>query len=329
MNMKRYNLLQCFTAFITFVLISIFFSAGDASAKVQIVASLPDLGAIAREIGGDKVNVVTLAKGYQDPHFVDAKPIYITKLNRADLLIYNGLDLELGWLPLLVTGARNSNISTLDSPGNLDASIFVPNILEVPTSPIDRSGGDVHPRGNPHYMLDPRNGFPVAKGIAAKLMELDSENASYYEENYKKFADHLDQKIKEWDEELAPYKGTEIVSYHKNLEYLSDWAGFKEIGFIEPKPGIPPTPSHVAALIKKMEQTDVKLVIASNYYPQKTPSLIAEKTGAVFLSIPTQVEGQDGINTYFDLFDAIVGEITAALKDKTGAANHTALSTDG
>jgi len=326
--MKRYVSFQYITVCVVLLLISFIFTVNDASAKVKIVTSVPDFAAIAREIGGDKVDVVSLAKGYQDPHFVDAKPIYITKLNRADLLIYNGLELELGWLPLLVTGARNSKISTLDSPGNLDASIFVPNILEVPTGPIDRSMGDVHSRGNPHYMLDPRNGIVVAKGIAEKLSEIDTENASYYEENYEKFARLLDLKIKEWDKELVPYKGTEIVSYHKNLEYLSDWAGFKEIGFIEPKPGIPPTPSHVAALIKKMEQTDVKLVIASNYYPQKTPSLIAEKTGAAFLSIPTQVEGQDGINTYIDLFDAIVGEITAALKDKTGAANHSSLSTD-
>ena len=327
--MKRHMILQRLTLCVTLAVVSLFFICGEAGAKVNIVTSVPDFAAIAREIGGDKVDVISLAKGYQDPHFVDAKPIYITKLNRADLLIYNGLDLELGWLPLLVTGARNSNISTLNSEGNVDASTFIANVLEVPTGPIDRSMGDVHPRGNPHYMLDPRNGIPVAKGIAVKLSEVDPENASYYEENYERFAKLLNLKIKEWDEELAPYKGTEIVSYHKNLEYLSDWAGFKEIGFIEPKPGIPPTPSHVAELIKKMKSMDVKLVIASNYYPQKTPSIIAEQTGAAFLSIPTQVEGQDGIDTYFDLFDAIVEEITGALKDQKGAANHSASGTDG
>lgn len=327
--MKRHMILQRLTLCVTLAVVSVFFICGEAGAKVNIVTSVPDYAAIAREIGGDKVDVISLAKGYQDPHFVDAKPIYITKLNRADLLIYNGLDLELGWLPLLVTGARNSNISTLNSEGNVDASTFIANVLEVPTGPIDRSMGDVHPRGNPHYMLDPRNGIPVAKGIAVKLSEVDPENASYYEENYERFAKLLNLKIKEWDEELAPYKGTEIVSYHKNLEYLSDWAGFKEIGFIEPKPGIPPTPSHVAELIKKMKSMDVKLVIASNYYPQKTPSIIAEQTGAAFLSIPTQVEGQDGIDTYFDLFDAIVEEITGALKDQKGAANHSASGTDG
>jgi len=326
---KLNTILKRLTLCMSFAVFSAFFVQGEVFAKVDVVTSIPDFAAIAREIGGDKVDVVSLAKGYQDPHFVDAKPVYVTKLNRADVLIYNGLDLELGWLPLLVTGARNSRISTLNAEGNVDASTFIANVLEVPTGPIDRSMGDVHPRGNPHYMLDPRNGIPVAKGIAEKLSEVDPENASYYEANYESFARLLNMKIKEWDEELAPYKGTEIVSYHKNLEYLSEWAGLKEVGFIEPKPGIPPTPSHVAELIKKMKSMDVKLVIASNYYPQKTPSIIAEQTGAVFLSIPTSVEGEDGIDTYFDLFDAIVGEITAALKDKTGAANHSALSTDG
>ncbi|MEW6145628.1 MAG: metal ABC transporter substrate-binding protein [Thermodesulfobacteriota bacterium] len=327
--MKRHTILRRLIICVALAVVSAFFMCGEAGAKVNIVTSVPDFAAIAREIGGDKVDVVSLGKGYQDPHFVDAKPVYVTKLNRADILIYNGLDLESGWLPILVTGARNSKISTLNSEGNVDASTFIANVLEVPTGPIDRSMGDVHPRGNPHYLLDPRNGIPVAKGIAAKLSEVDPENASYYDENYEKFAKLLESKIKEWDEELAPYKGTEIVSYHKNLEYLSEWAGLKEVGFIEPKPGIPPTPSHVAELIKKMKSMDVKLVIASNYYPQKTPSIIAEQTGAAFLSIPTQVEGEDGINTYFDLFDAIVGEITGALSEKKGAADHSYSGTEG
>lgn len=327
--MKRFDSFLYITICAALLLISFLFTADDASAKVKIVASLPDFAAIAREIGGDKVEVESLAKGYQDPHFVDTKPSYITKLNRADVLIYNGLDLEMGWLPLLVTGARNSKISALNAEGNVDASTFITNVLEVPGGPVDRSMGDVHTRGNPHYMLDPRNGIPVAKGIAAKLSEIDPENATYYEENYENFANLLKTKIKEWDEELAPYKGTEIVSYHKNLLYLSDWAGFREVGFIEPKPGIPPTPSHVAELIKKMKSMNVKLVIASNYYPQKTPSIIAEQTGAAFLSIPTQVGGRDGINTYIDLFDAIVGEITGALKEKKQAVNSSALNTGG
>ena len=319
--MKMYKSFPGLALFIAAAVV-VLLAGGSAEAKVRVVTSTPDFAAIAKEIGGDKVDVESLAKGYQDPHFVDAKPIYITKLNRADILVYNGLDLEIGWLPILVTGARNSNIATLNSPGNVDASRFLTTVLDLPTGPVDRSMGDVHPRGNPHYMLDPRNGILVAKGITEKLSEIDPDNAGYYEENYRNFEKRLELKIAEWAKELAPYKGTKVVSYHKNLNYFTRWAGFEDAGYIEPKPGIPPTPSHVAALIKKMEAEDVKLVLASNYYPQKTPRIISEKTGAVFLSLPTSVGGEDGINTYFDLFDAIVGQITSALQSKAGAAEN-------
>jgi zinc/manganese transport system substrate-binding protein len=328
-TMKTINSFHRFAVLIASVIISTLFLAGYASAKVQIVASLPDFGAIAKEVGGDKVNVVSLAKGYQDPHFVDAKPSYVIKLNRADLLIYNGLDLEIGWLPPLITGSRNSKITSTDALGRLDASTYIPRVLEVPTIKIDRSMGDIHPKGNPHYLLDPRNGIALAQGITARLEQIDPENASYYASNYKDFVKRLNGKIMEWDEKLAPYKGTEIVSYHKNLEYFSEWAGFKEVGFIEPKPGIPPTPSHTADLIREMKAMDVKLVIASNFYPRKTGSLIADKTGAVFLSIPTSVGGEDGIKTYTDLFDVIVGDITTALKNETGEADHKASKAGG
>lgn len=325
--MKRYNSFHRLTILIAFVSVSILFSTREVAAKVRIVASLPDFGAIAEAIGGDKVNVVSLAKGYQDPHFVDAKPTYVTRLNKADLLIYNGLDLEIGWLPPLITGSRNSKITSTDARGRLDASTAVARILEVPTTKIDRSMGDIHPMGNPHYLLDPRNGIIVAAAITERLKEIDPENSSYYEENYKNFASHLKSKIQEWEGELDPYKGTEIVIYHKNMEYFSEWAGFKEVGFIEPKPGIPPSPSHVAELINQMKTTDVKLVIASNYYPQKTGRLIAEKTGTVFLSIPTSVGGKDGIKTYTDLFDVIVGDITSALQKETGRYDNSASKT--
>jgi zinc/manganese transport system substrate-binding protein len=319
--MKMFKSIQYQTLFAAFAVFVILFTGAYAEAKVRIVTSLPDFAAIAREIGGDKVDVEALAKGYQDPHFVDAKPIYVTKLNRADVLIYNGLDLEIGWLPPLVTGSRNSKIATLNSPGNVDASRYIGTVLEIPTTPVDRSMGDVHSRGNPHYLLDPRNGIYVARGIAAKLSEIDPENASYYEENFKRFSDALELKIKEWETELAPYRGTEIVTYHKLWIYFKEWAGFEVAGTIEPKPGISPSPSHVASLIKEMEVKHVRLIIAGNYYPEKTAKLIAEKTGAAFLSLPAEVEGRDGIKTYSELFDVIVSEITSVLKEKTGAAN--------
>ena len=317
--MKLYEIFQSIALSICsafLAMTSLFVSAQDTLAKVRVVTSVPTLAAIAEEIGGDKVEVEGLAKGYQDPHFVDAKPSYVLLLNKADLLLYTGLDLEIGWLPVLITGSRNSKITSINAPGNLNSSTLIPIVLEVPTVRVDRSMGDVHPLGNPHYMLDPRNGISVAKGIADRLKEIDPENASYYDERLKDFVKRLSAKIKEWDEKLVPYKGTEVVTYHKSWVYFSDWAGFKEVGYIEPKPGIPPSPSYVAELIRKMKEMNVKLVIAESYYPQKTPALIAEKTGASFLALPSQVGGREGINTYFDLFDAIVGEITSKL------ANH-------
>lgn len=299
------------TISVSFLLI--FISSGFAIAKAKIVASLPDFEAIAKEIGGDKVEVKSIAKGYQDPHFVDAKPSFIRDLNRADLLIYQGLDLEIGWLPVLITGSRNSKITSLSSPGRLDASILISNILEVPRTRIDRSMGDIHPFGNPHYMLDPRNGILVARGIAERLGQIDPENASFYEDNFKQFADQLVKKIRVWEAELAPFKGTKIVAYHKSWDYFANWAGFDEVGWIEPKPGIPPTPSHVAQLIENMKNQNVKVVIAESFYPQKTARIIAEKTGSEFLVVPSSVEAREGIDTYPQLFDTIVNELIAAL----------------
>lgn len=304
---------------VSFVTAFSFISARDALAKVRVVSSLPTFAEIAKEIGGDKIEVKSLAKGYQDPHFVDGKPSFILDLNKADLLIYNGLELEIGWLPPLVTGARNSKILP-GNTGNLDCSTLISNILEVPTKKIDRSMGDIHPGGNPHYWLDPRNGIAVAKGIAGRLKEIDPQNTSYYDDRLNDFVKRLGAKIKEWEEKLAPYRGTKIVTYHKSWGYFSDWAGFDEVGYVEPKPGIPPSPSYVVDLIRKIQGMNVKLVIAESFYPQKVPALIAQKAGASFLVLPSDVGAAEGIDTYFDLFDAIVGEITSKLGDITTRA---------
>jgi zinc/manganese transport system substrate-binding protein len=318
-------ILNCF--WISLPVTAIFLStyASESLAKVRVVSSVPNFASIAEEIGGDKVEVKSIAKGYEDPHFVSPKPSYILLLNKADLVLYNGLDLEIGWLPPLITGARNSKILT-GALGNLDCSTLIPTILEVPTTKIDRSMGDIHPGGNPHYMLDPRNGIPVAKGIADRLKEIDPENASYYDERLRDFVGHLNVKIKEWDHKLAPYKGAEIVTYHKGWVYFSNWADFKEVGYIEPKPGIPPSPSYVAELIRRIQQMNVKLVIAESYYPQKTPALIAEKAGASFLTLPASVGGRDGINTYYDLFDVIVGDIKSKLANTKEAVKSSNLA---
>ncbi len=313
--MKHQLSLKNFTLCVAFTLISTILTGQSALAQVSIVTSVPDYAAIAKTIGRDKVDVISLTKGYQDPHFVDAKPIFITRLNKADMLIYNGLDLEIGWLPILITGARNSDIASPSAIGHYNASASIKDFLDVHAAPIDRSMGDVHPGGNPHFMLDPRNGIPVARGIAARLIRMDPENAALYEENFKNFVSALRLKISEWETELVPFKGIEVVTYHKLWTYFLDWAGLKHAGTIEPKPGISPTPSHTAELIKNMERDNIRLIIAANYYPGKTASIIAQKAGATFIPLPTMVEGRDGIDTYIELFDAIVGEITSALNN--------------
>ena len=311
--MKKIKSMKLFSMTVGMLFLTTFLIAQSSMAQVQIVTSTPDFAAIAKDIGGDKVEIISLAKGYQNPHYVDAKPIFVTKLNQADLLVYNGLELEVGWLPILITGARNSNILSSNTVGHYDASLSINNKLEIPAGPVDRSMGDIHPGGNPHYLLDPRNAIPVARSIAARLIRIDPENADYYEENFNNFINTLKLKISEWQVQLAPYNGTNVVTYHKLWSYFLDWAGFKLAGTIEPLPGVPPSPSHVAELITIMETDQVKLIISANYYPRKTPEIIAQKTGANSLVLPAQVGGEDGINTYFELIDTIVGQITSTL----------------
>lgn len=296
------------------LLINIFLLSQKVLAEVDVVTSVPDLAAITKAIGKDKVKVESLAKGYQDPHFVDAKPSYVLKLNRADLLIYNGLDLETGWLPVLITGSRNSKITSPNADGNLDASTLITNVLEVPDVPVDRSMGDVHPRGNPHYLLDPRNGITVARGIAERLGKIDPENSSFYELNYQQFKDHMVDKIATWEQELSGMQGAEIITYHKLWVYFNDWTGFREVNTIEPKPGIPPSPSHVAKLVKDAGSQDISFVLAANYYPEKTAKVVASRIGVPFVRIPVMVGGTGEVNSYSDLFEVIVGRITESVE---------------
>lgn len=283
-------------------------------AEVNVVTSIPDLAAITREIGKDKVEVESLARGYQDPHFVDAKPSYVLKLNRADLLIYNGLNLETGWLPALITGSRNSKITSPNADGNLDASTLITNVLEVPDVPVDRSMGDVHPGGNPHYLLDPRNGIAVAKGIAERLGEIDPENNSFYESNYEEFKNKMADKIALWDKKLSSLESADIITYHKLWAYFTEWAGFSVRGTIEPKPGIPPSPSYIAELVKNSGSQDIKYVLAANYYPEKTAKEVAAKIGVPFVRVPIMVGGTEEVKTYSALFDVIVERIMESVK---------------
>ena len=284
-----------------------------AHAKLNVVATLPDFRAIAEEIGGDKVKVTSIAKGTEDPHFVDAKPSYIRVLNQADVLLEDGAELEIGWLPSLVNGARNAKILG-DAPGHVILSRGI-RLLEVPAGPVDRSMGDVHPLGNPHYWLDPGNGKIIASTLAETFSKLDPANAPFYEANRKKFSEALDKKIVEWTKTLEPYRGTKVVSYHRSLTYFLDRFGFELVGTIEPKPGIEPPPSYVTALIPRLKNAGTKLVLVEPFRPRKTPTYIAEGTGAKLVLFPAAVNGHEAVKDYISLFDYDVAAIAAALKE--------------
>jgi zinc/manganese transport system substrate-binding protein len=286
-------------------------TAGFGKGKLQVVATLPELGDLARQVGGDSVEVFTIAKGTQDPHYLEAKPSFSVKLNRADLLIYSGLELEIGWLPLLIQGARNPKVIA-GGPGELNASKALDRILEVPSGNVDRSQGDIHPLGNPHYLLDPRNGLKVANLIAAKLIELDPDNAAVYEQNRAAYEKKLSAKIAEWEKAAAPLKGLEVVGFHKMWEYLADWLGLKMEDYIENKPGIPASPQHKMELIKMMQQKKIPLILVATYNPPHDAEEVARQTGAKVATIPAAVEGEPGADSYLDLFDHIIKELLAA-----------------
>ena len=284
--------------------------AASAQKKLNVVATLPDYGAIAQAIGGDTVKVTTLARGTEDPHFVDAKPSFIRVLNQADLLIEGGAELEVGWLPPLVEGARNKAVIR-GQKGNLTLAPHV-QLLDVPTGQVDRSMGDVHPFGNPHFNLDPLNGKAMAAAIADKLAELAPANAQLFRANQKKFVQELDRKFAEWQKLMEPLRGTKVVTYHKSFDYLLKRFGLVLAGTIEPKPGIEPSPTHINALIPQAKSEGVKLVIVEPNRPRRTPEYVAQAIGAKLVMLPALVGGHGQIKTYLDLFDYNVRQLTSA-----------------
>jgi zinc/manganese transport system substrate-binding protein len=284
--------------------------AAPAGAQLRVVGTTEDMAALAREVGGDKVKVETIARGYQDPHFVEAKPSFILILAKADLLVAVGRELEVSWLPPLVTQSRNARIQP-GGPGYLDASLNV-RILDVPTGPVTRAMGDVHPSGNPHYWLDPGNGRRVAQAIKAKLSELDAANAAYYDQRYADFDRRLGEAEKRWDAAMAPYKGMKIVTYHRSWTNFVDRFKLDVIGYVEPKPGVPPSPQHTINLIKAMRAQGIKVLLVEPYFDLKTPNSIGRETGAHVLVLPPSVGGEKVITDYIKLFDYDVDLFTKA-----------------
>jgi zinc/manganese transport system substrate-binding protein len=302
--------------FLFLLLLGALVPASRAAASVNVVTTTEDLAALAREIGGDKVKVDSLARGYQDPHFVEPKPSFILKLHSADLLIAVGKELEIGWLPPLIQQSRNAKIQP-GADGYLDASATV-KILDLPTGAITRAMGDVHPMGNPHYWLEPGNGRKIAQAIQQKLSSMDTADAAFFAQRYADFDKRLTEAEKRWDAEMAPYKNLKVVTYHSSWPNFADHFHLSVVGFVEPKPGIPPSPSHTFELIQAMKRDNIKIIIVEPYFDLKTPDAIARDTGAKVVVLAPSVGGVDKVATYIDLFDYDIKTLISAIKETGG-----------
>jgi len=287
-------------------------TVGAAEAALNVVTSTSDLASIVSEVGGDKIAVESLARGYQDPHFVEAKPSFVLKLNKADLLVVVGRDLEIGWLPALINQARNARIQP-GADGYFDASLTA-KILDLPTGQLTRAMGDVHPLGNPHYWLDPENGRRIAKAVQAKLSQKDPANAPYYAQRAADFDRRLSEAQQRWTSMMAPYKGIKVVTYHRSWANFADAFGIDVIGYVEPKPGIPPTPQHTLDVIQAMRAQGIKLIIVEPYFDSKTPNSIASQTGGNVLVLPPSVGGVPAAGDYLKLFDTNINLLVGAIK---------------
>jgi len=286
-----------------------------AQAKLQVVATTPDIASIAREIGGKEIGLTTLARPAEDPHFVDAKPSFIAKLNRADVLLHGGADLEIGWLPPLLQGSRNTRIAR-GAPGNVRCNAGV-TMLEVPTA-LDRSQGDIHAAGNPHFLVDPVNAGILARHLADVFAQLDPSQASVYQENARRFIGRLTSRTAEWEAALAPFKGAPIVAYHDSWPYFAKRFGLRLDLFLEPKPGLPPTPAHLAEVIARMKAEGASVIIVDPYLSRKTADRVAGETGARVVEVtqfPGGVKGTD--DGYIAMMDHLVNSVADALRGGT------------
>jgi zinc/manganese transport system substrate-binding protein len=296
---------------ILFILSVICASAFVAQAKLNVVATLPDFGSIAKEIGGDKVDVTVMAKPTEDPHFVDARPSFVVQLRTADVLIDGGAELELGWLPPLLQNARNPKIE-VGKPGRVQASQGV-RLMNVPTN-VTRAAGDVHALGNPHFMVDPIIAKTVAQHIAQSYSAIDAANAASYDANYKKFEATINAKLQEWGAALLPFKGQNVVAYHDSWPYFAHRFGVNIDIFLEPKPGIPPSPSHLVEVIAQMKAKNVKAIIVEPYHDRKIAEKAASATGAKVVDFSQFPGGIPETESYVKLIDALVSRLTAAMK---------------
>jgi len=290
-------------AILTSLLAGLLLAAGAANAagKLSVMTTTEDLAAIAREIGGDKITVDSIAKGYQDPHFVEAKPSFLLKLQKADLLAVVGLQLEIGWLPPLQAQSRNGKIQ-VGGAGYMDMSQYC-QVLEIPAGQVTRAMGDVHPLGNPHYWLDPENGRRIAKAFVTRLSAMDAADAAFFQQRYTDFDQRLNTAMKGWEAKMAPYKGRKVITYHRSWPNFCERFGLQVVDYVEPRPGIPPTPSHTLDVINTMKRDSIHLILVEPYFDLRAPNAIAQQAGGDVAVLLPSVGGKKEVTDYFKLFD--------------------------
>jgi zinc/manganese transport system substrate-binding protein len=307
-------------ALVALLMVSLFALRAGAQGNVSVVTTTEDLASLTREIGGDAVTVEAIARGYQDPHFVEPKPSYILKLLKADLLIVVGRDLEAAWLPPLVQQSRNARIQP-GAPGYVDASLTA-TVLDMPTGPVTRALGDVHALGNPHYWLDPGNGRRIAREIARRLTAHRPARAAYFEQRYADFDRRLAEAERRWDAMMAPYRGVRVVTYHRSWSNFAERFGLDVIGYVEPRPGIPPSPGHTRDLVREMLRLGVRLILVEPYFDLRTPNAIARDAGARVVQLSPSVGGATGADDYIPLFDHDVRLLVDAIQQSGGRGHH-------
>jgi zinc/manganese transport system substrate-binding protein len=280
--------------------------AAPAFAALSILATVPEWGSLAEELGGDKVKVYTATNALQDPHHVEAKPSLIARARNADLVVATGAELEIGWLPLVLLQAGNPKVQP-GKPGYFEATQFV-TMLEKPTR-LDRADGDVHPGGNPHIQTDPRNIAKVAAPLSARLAELDPPNAAYYQERYKAFAQRWGESVAKWERQAAPLRGAPILVQHKAFTYMEEWLGLKEVASLEPKPGVEPTTAHLSAVLATLSRQPVKMVIRAAYQSDRASLWIAERAKINAVMLPFTVGGTDAAKDLYGLFDDTIARL--------------------
>jgi zinc/manganese transport system substrate-binding protein len=290
-------------------------TVGLGASKIKVVTTTTDLKVLTEAVGGEKVEVESIARGYQNPHFVEAKPSHMIKLRSADMFVKVGLDLEL-WAQVLTEGSRNRNIYP-GGNGYIDASIGV-ELLEIPPGQIDRSLGDIHIFGNPHYWLDPMNGIAIMENVLRGLTNIAPQDAKYFIENKEEYGKRLREATAKWIKQMEPYRDTKIVTYHNSWPNFANRFGLKVVGFIEPKPGIPASPAHIASLISLMQREKVKVIIMEPYFSDQAPQLVAGKTDAQVLVLPPSVGGVEGLNSYIELFEYNISKLIETFEGKRG-----------